>query len=311
VALLSAFKNWQVSGDVARQLVPYLKIILVLVLFALFPFFLIMMMTPFRMRFLKTYFFLFAWLAMWEPLMSVLNYVVSILLSGTFDAFNRAVIGSMGGYNLANMAGIYEQATTLLSIGSWFVAAVPFVALALVKGSEYALSHLAAGISGISSSVGRSVAARTVDPAARGKTLGEATAIAESGTSFYANQHAMSTYFSMQKMYGENRGLSFAQAFPGGISGVVANRTTHSVMSDSMKSSTTGLVEGTKLVGGTQAFLDGYRNAVKNGFKGSYLDYAKSMSQQTHIDWQSRVKSDISAAIKSGLLKSVQSSGYF
>lgn len=303
VALLTAFKNWQVSGDVARQLVPYLKVIITMLLFALFPFVLITMMTPVRWRFLQTYTFWFMWIALWEPIMSVLNYVISILLSDTFEAFSRSLSATTGGYNLANMEGIYEQATTLLSIGSWFAAAVPFLALALAKGSEYALTSLASSFSGMFSTVGSSVASKTVDPAAAGKTLGDAKVVAEFGGGTFASQQAMSTYFSAQKMFGENRGLSFANAFPGGIQAVAQRAKEHQFMEDSFKSPTTGTVSGTRLYAGTQAALDAFKRWKDGGGAGSFDDFLKMQQSQQYVDWLSRVKSDIGVAIKSGLLK--------
>lgn len=307
VALLTAFKNWQVSGDVARQLVPYLKVIITMLLFALFPFVLITMMTPVRWRFLHTYTFWFMWIALWEPVMSVLNYVISILLSDTFEAFSRSLSATTGGYNLANMEGIYEQATTLLSIGSWFAAAVPFLALALAKGSEYALTSLASSFSGMFSAVGSSVASRTVDPAAAGKTLGEAKTVGEYGAGTFASQQAISTYFSAQKMFGENRGLSFANAFPGGIQAVAQRAKEHQLMENSFKSPTTGTVSGTRLYAGTQAALDAFKRWKEGGGKGSFDDFMRAQQSQQYVDWLSRVKSDIGVAIKSGLLKGYKS----
>ncbi|WP_029523605.1 conjugal transfer protein TraG N-terminal domain-containing protein [Persephonella sp. KM09-Lau-8] len=303
VALLTAFKNWQVSGDVARQLVPYLKIIITMLLFALFPFVLITMMTPMRWRFLHTYAFWFMWIALWEPIMSVLNYVISILLSDTFEAFSRSLSATTGGYNLANMEGIYEQATALLSIGSWFAAAVPFLALALAKGSEYALTSLASSFSGMFSAVGSSVASKTVDPAAAGKTLGEANVVAEFGGGTFASQQAMSTYFSTQKMFGENRGLSFTNAFPGGIQAAAQKSIEHQMMENTFKGSSTGLVSGTKLMAGTQAAMDAFKRWKESGGEGSFDDFMKMQQSQQYVDWLSRVKSDIGVAIKSGLLK--------
>ncbi len=214
IAKNNIFKNWEVGGNIARELIPVIKNLIQIALFALFPFLFMMVFTPMRGMYIKMFLVLFFWLSLWDPLYAVLTYVAHLRLENLLSGV------SLGqGYTMATMGPIFEQSMAHLSAWNYFSLLVPMLAFALAKGSEHALVGLASSVTSAISSGSSSVSGQVASPQGAGSMMGHSREVSMFGANKAFNEAADNVLINAMEKYGYNAanrdfGMGYVQGIP-------------------------------------------------------------------------------------------------
>ena len=85
VARAEAYQEsvYATQGGVAEKAVSYMKIVIEIIFYGMFPFVAIMLVLPGGINMLKTYFTGLIWLQSWAPLYSLINMIIHVYCRGT------------------------------------------------------------------------------------------------------------------------------------------------------------------------------------------------------------------------------------
>lgn len=127
----SQVSSWATSAIIFRDLSGYLYSVLQAFVMALLPIIMVALFIPgagYRIA-LTTVQVLF-WLALWEPTLSIVDYIVDLYSQGTLGP----VVGQTGGYSMMNLGVISTQTSHLMLAASFIASMVPLITWGLVKG---------------------------------------------------------------------------------------------------------------------------------------------------------------------------------
>ena len=128
----SQISSWATAAALFRDLSGYIFSVLQAFILGIAPIILAVVVLPGAgRRILLSYGQVLIWLALWEPTMSVINFIVALYAQGTLGP----TLGSSGGYSLMNQ-GVITQMTSNMELAAGFLASmVPLITWGLVKGS--------------------------------------------------------------------------------------------------------------------------------------------------------------------------------
>lgn len=125
--------SWATSSQVAVAFVPILNTILLSLVIALFPIFILLaVIHTLTGRMLFNYIMSIIYLQSWPPMFAILNYATSFYLRGKTGGMD---------FNLANQASIQQMHSDIGLIAGWLSISIPFIALAIVKGVGPAIAQ--------------------------------------------------------------------------------------------------------------------------------------------------------------------------
>ncbi|EUD11668.1 conjugal transfer mating pair stabilization protein TraG (plasmid) [Providencia alcalifaciens] len=125
--------SWATSSQVAVAFVPILNTILLSLVIALFPIFILLVVIhTLTGRMLFNYIMSIIYLQSWPPMFAILNYATSFYLRGKTGGMD---------FNLANQASIQQMHSDIGLIAGWLSISIPFIALAIVKGVGPAIAQ--------------------------------------------------------------------------------------------------------------------------------------------------------------------------
>nr|WP_282561916.1 conjugal transfer mating-pair stabilization protein TraG [Providencia sp. PROV188] len=125
--------SWATSSQVAVAFVPILNTILLSLVIALFPIFILLaVIHTLTGRMLFNYIMSIIYLQSWPPMFAILNYATSFYLRGKTGGMD---------FNLANQASIQQMHSDIGLIAGWLSISIPFIALAIVKGLGPAIAQ--------------------------------------------------------------------------------------------------------------------------------------------------------------------------
>ncbi|HEF8783833.1 TPA: conjugal transfer mating pair stabilization protein TraG [Providencia alcalifaciens] len=125
--------SWATSSQVAVAFVPMLNTILLSLVIALFPIFILLaVIHTLTGRMLFNYIMSIIYLQSWPPMFAILNYATSFYLRGKTGGMD---------FNLANQASIQQMHSDIGLIAGWLSISIPFIALAIVKGLGPAIAQ--------------------------------------------------------------------------------------------------------------------------------------------------------------------------
>lgn len=116
-----------------------------------------MMLTPLGGRYFRVYTTLLIWLLLWSPLFAILNLIVNVRANGVLSA-------SYGYFSIGSMPYVYQSVSDLTAMAGYMAWMVPMVALAIAKGSEYALSSMAQSVASSASFTAKSASSNVSTP---------------------------------------------------------------------------------------------------------------------------------------------------
>lgn len=134
--------GWITSAAVFNDLMGYIFIVLQVVIYGLAPFVAVLLFAPgFGMRGGLAYLQLMVWVALWEPLLALVNFVVAIFARSTIGE----VLVSDQGFTFANAAVVSEQANNLMAAAGFMGTMVPMLAWQLAKGTMSMMDFVSQG----------------------------------------------------------------------------------------------------------------------------------------------------------------------
>ncbi|TCT28870.1 conjugal transfer mating pair stabilization protein TraG [Providencia alcalifaciens] len=125
--------SWATSSQVAVAFVPILNTILLSLVIALFPIFILLaVIHTLTGRMMFNYIMSIIYLQSWPPMFAILNYATSFYLRGKTGGMD---------FNLANQASIQQMHSDIGLIAGWLSISIPFIAIAIVKGLGPAIAQ--------------------------------------------------------------------------------------------------------------------------------------------------------------------------
>ncbi|EAB6419119.1 conjugal transfer protein TraG [Salmonella enterica subsp. enterica] len=125
--------SWATSSQVAVSFVPILNTILLSLVIALFPIFILLAtIHSLSVKMLFNYIMSIIYLQSWPPMFAILNYATSFYLQGKTNGLD---------FNLANQASIQQMHSDIGLIAGWLSISIPFIAIAIVKGLGPAIAQ--------------------------------------------------------------------------------------------------------------------------------------------------------------------------
>lgn len=121
------------STSIATTYLPLLNTVLLAMVIGLFPVIILLAsIHTLTMEVLKGYIFTLIYLQAWGPMFAILNYAVSMYLTGKTGALS---------FSLANLSVIQQTHADIGSIAGWLSLSIPFLAWGIVKGLGSAVSQ--------------------------------------------------------------------------------------------------------------------------------------------------------------------------
>ena len=134
---------WVTAGEVFNNMMGYVYTVLQAFIFAIVPIVIIMLMIPgFGLKVLINYGQVLVWLALWEPFLSVINYLVAIFAKNNMGSIYTA----QGGLTMASNFAVSEQANNLIIAATFLGTMVPMITWGIVKGSMAFTEFISHGI---------------------------------------------------------------------------------------------------------------------------------------------------------------------
>lgn len=121
---------WITSASLFNDLMGYIFIVLQAMIYAIAPFALLLLFAPGSgIRGAVSYLQMLIWIALWEPLLTVVNFMIAVLgkssLAGAFGS----------GFDMTNAVAISESANNLMAAAGFMGSMVPLIAWKIATGS--------------------------------------------------------------------------------------------------------------------------------------------------------------------------------
>lgn len=127
--------SWQVAAEVLSQLLGYLYTILQVYAFGIAPVVLIALFVPnFGKTVFTTYMQVLIWLALWEPMLSIVNFIVAAM--GQSYLGTHMIVQGTGGFSLENRPIVTKAADNFVTAASFFGTLVPTITWTLVRSGS-------------------------------------------------------------------------------------------------------------------------------------------------------------------------------
>lgn len=121
------------STSIATTYLPLLNTVLLAMVIGLFPVIILLAtIHTLTMEILKGYIFTLIYLQAWGPMFAILNYAVSMYLTGKTGTLS---------FSLSNLSVIQQTHADIGSIAGWLSLSIPFLAWGIVKGLGSAVSQ--------------------------------------------------------------------------------------------------------------------------------------------------------------------------
>ncbi len=127
----SQVSSWATGAIIFRDLAGYLYSVLQAFVMALLPLIMVALFIPGAgHRIAMTTMQVLFWLALWEPTLSIVDYIVDLYSQGTLGP----IMGKTGGYSMMNLGVISTQTSHLMLAAGFVSSMVPLITWGLVKG---------------------------------------------------------------------------------------------------------------------------------------------------------------------------------
>ena len=138
--------SYRTMSEIAKVSLPKIRNCIEFVIIAAFPlvFILIIAAGSNAGLIFRSFFVLLIWVQLWAPLYAVANY---LLISVDSNPMNR-IIAEYGGNSLMAVDLIRQTGASSQAMAGYLMLAIPMLALAIAKGSDYAAAALVGGLMG-------------------------------------------------------------------------------------------------------------------------------------------------------------------
>ena len=136
--LLQQRSNFTIAGEVARDSLPIIKVVMEALTYASFIFIFFIALFPGGFRVFRTYFEMILSLQMWPLLYSILNFIMTI--------YGRAKTSSFGEMTMMNATAIGEINADIAAYAGYWSMLVPIFSYMITKGGVGSMVHAAGHI---------------------------------------------------------------------------------------------------------------------------------------------------------------------
>ncbi len=138
--------SYRTMSEIAKVSLPKIRNCIEFVIIAAFPLvFILIIAAGSNAGFIfRSFFVLLIWVQLWAPLYAVANY---LLISVDSNPMNK-IIAEYGGNSLMAVDLIRQTGASSQAMAGYLMLAIPMLALAIAKGSDYAAAALVGGLMG-------------------------------------------------------------------------------------------------------------------------------------------------------------------
>lgn len=142
VARAEAYQEsvYATQGGVAEKAISYMKIVIEIIFYGMFPFVAIMLMLPSGINMLKTYFTGLIWLQSWAPLYSLINMIIHIYCRNSTFAASQTLTEPALTFDTIPALG--EAGVSVARYAGYAMMSVPFLSWGLFKYGGGALAQM-------------------------------------------------------------------------------------------------------------------------------------------------------------------------
>jgi len=152
----SQVAGWATAVDLFRDLSGYIYSVLQAFLVAMTPILLAAAFIPGTgWTMVKSYIQITVWLALWLPVLGIINFIVTLFAQGQMGG----ALGGSGGYSMQSMAAVSSLTSHMVLAAGFLATMTPLITWALVKGSFAFTEFLAEGMGGRMAALAGSIAA--------------------------------------------------------------------------------------------------------------------------------------------------------
>jgi len=151
--------SYSVLGELAGETLPLLRNVFEVLIYGMFPFFLILMFTPAAGKALMFYLKSLFWLQLWAPLYALLNLIMTSYSANTGEAVATLPSGGQA-LTLATTTALGAVNADIAAIASYMAWMIPLISWGVVNaGMGMSMSMLASGLGAITQQAGSRAAA--------------------------------------------------------------------------------------------------------------------------------------------------------
>ncbi len=151
--------SYSVLGELAGETLPLLRNVFEVLIYGMFPLFLILMFTPAAGKALMFYLKSLFWLQLWAPLYALLNLIMSSYSANTGEAVATLPSGGQE-LTLATTTALGAVNADIAAIASYMAWMIPLISWGVVNaGMGMSMSMLASGLGAITQQAGSRAAA--------------------------------------------------------------------------------------------------------------------------------------------------------
>ncbi len=151
--------SYSVLGELAGETLPLLRNVFEVLIYGMFPFFLIPMFTPAAGKALMFYLKSLFWLQLWAPLYALLNLIMTSYSANTGEAVATLPSGGQA-LTLATTTALGAVNADIAAIASYMAWMIPLISWGVVNaGMGMSMSMLASGLGAITQQAGSRAAA--------------------------------------------------------------------------------------------------------------------------------------------------------
>lgn len=139
--------QWRVAAEVFMETIGYLYVVLQVFIFSISPIIFVMLVIPgIGKKIVGSYMIMMMWIALWQPLLSIVNFMVTSFIKMGLDS--RMAVANTSGtskdFVLSNIREVSAFTDNITMAASFMATMVPMVALGLLKGGSIALTQFTA-----------------------------------------------------------------------------------------------------------------------------------------------------------------------
>jgi len=152
VAMQNTRMAWDTSSHMGVETLPLMQVVLLLLMFCLFPLIVILtLIPPAGIGVFMNYIYTLLWLESWPIMFTILNMAMNFYLSPGIGA-------EPGSVTLSNINLLAQEHSDIAGIAGYLILAIPFLSIGLVKGMASTFTQASQYLGGMMHSIGQGAA---------------------------------------------------------------------------------------------------------------------------------------------------------
>jgi conjugal transfer mating pair stabilization protein TraG len=145
-AYMQQRSTYQVLGGLASKSLVTMRIVLEALVYASFLFILPLTLLPNGIKFFSTWLGLVAWIQLWPPFFSILNYIMQTVSQSKASSILDGLSQSEAGLSFFTSLGLHNLQEDIFAMAGYLAISIPFISYAIVKGGVGSFVHLSSSM---------------------------------------------------------------------------------------------------------------------------------------------------------------------